>query len=837
MRNITNTCVPSWPLPIWCAAAVLILATADASADNLVTPSPQDASTLAEVVVTAQRREERLQDVPISVTAFSRQTMDAQGLRNIDDLTRLTPGVTFQRNGVASSSNYNDEFSDISIRGIDSTAGASTTGVYIDDTPIQGRHLGYGAVNAFPTLFDLDRVEVLRGPQGTLFGAGAEGGVVRFITPQPNVTHDSGYLSTEVASTRDGNASYEAGAALGGVIIDDTLGFRVSASFRHDGGWVDRVTYTLAPNPESPSLPIPAFSGIVEPNSNWQETETLRAALKWVVNDRLSVTPSIYYQQLHVNDTASYWANLSNVGAGNFYNGNTLANSSHDPFALGAIRVDWDLGFARLTSNTSYFWRNLSSISNTGNYLQAIYAAAGLLPTIYPPSGATAWAPFGDQQKNVYQEIRLASRDSDARVQWSTGAFYSRLHENVPEYVYAPQLERQILTYTTAQGAPYDLCAPPLTCPNGQIEYNPIDKIVDKQAAIFGEASVGLGAGFKATLGLRVSHVEYSGAAQEGGPFVGAVIAQSGGASETPVTPKFVFSYEADRDHLYYTSMAKGYRVGGTNTPVASLCASSLAALGLPNGQSPPTYRSDSLWSYEVGAKNLLMDRRLQINGSLFLIDWNNIQQSVYLPSCGFAYTANTGKVQSRGGDVDLQFRPVDSLTIGLTAAYTDARFTESACPGALQFSGAGAGCTGPTAPVGGVAPVVSDGDRLTGAPWTITASAEEHFRDWNGHTPYLRIDYQFSTAQHALPPYHDSRNSSYDATLPGLPQTRNLQLRAGCRWNGYDISLFAQNVLNQNPALFVSRDVASPPNSDNLYFARGQRPLTIGLTATYHYY
>jgi outer membrane receptor protein involved in Fe transport len=103
MRNITNTCVPSWPLPIWCAAAVLILATADASADNLVTPSPQDASTLAEVVVTAQRREERLQDVPISVTAFSRQTMDAQGLRNIDDLTRLTPGVTFQRNGVASS--------------------------------------------------------------------------------------------------------------------------------------------------------------------------------------------------------------------------------------------------------------------------------------------------------------------------------------------------------------------------------------------------------------------------------------------------------------------------------------------------------------------------------------------------------------------------------------------------------------------------------------------------------------------------------------------------------------------------------------------------------------
>jgi iron complex outermembrane receptor protein len=131
---------------------------------------------LEEVVVTATRRSERLQDVPISVTAFSQEKMDVQGLRSIDDVTRLTPGVAFSRNGTGSSANYNDESSDINIRGIDSAAGASTTGIYIDDTPIQSRHIGFGAVNAFPALFDLDRVEVLRGPQGTLFGAGAEGG-------------------------------------------------------------------------------------------------------------------------------------------------------------------------------------------------------------------------------------------------------------------------------------------------------------------------------------------------------------------------------------------------------------------------------------------------------------------------------------------------------------------------------------------------------------------------------------------------------------------------------------------------------------------------------------
>jgi outer membrane receptor protein involved in Fe transport len=559
-------------------------------------------------------------------------------------------------------------------------------------------------------------------------------------------------------------------------------------------------------------------------------------ALKWAVNDRLSVTPSVYYQQLHINDTGAYWANLSNASSDTFYNGNTLSDPSHDPFLLSSIRVDWNLGFAQLVSNTSYFWRNLSSSSNSTNYLQAVYAGAGLLPTIYPQPGDAAPAPAADQQRNFYQEIRLASSDPSARVSWSTGVFYSHLNENVTEFVYAPQLQQAILTYSTAQGQPYDLCAQPLPCPNGEIEYNPLNRIVDKQVAVFGEASAKLGDGFKATVGLRVSRDQYSGSAFEGGPFVGAVISQAASAAETPVTPKFGLSYEPDRDHLYYASIAKGYRVGGTNSPVASICDPSLAGLGLPNGQLPPTYRSDSLWSYELGAKTLFLDRRLQINASLFVIDWSNIQQSVYLPACGFAYTANTGKVQSRGGDIDVQFRPVDSLTLGLTAAYTDARFTESACAGTLQFGGAAAGCTGPTAPSGGVAPVVSEGDRLTGAPWTIMSSAEERLGDWNGHMPYVRVDYQFATAQTALPPYHDPRNSSYDATLPGYPRTSNLQLRAGFRWSGYDISLFAQNVLDQNPHLFVSRDVASPPNADNLYFVRGQRPRTVGLTATYRY-
>src|SRR5579862_4911761 len=148
---------------------------------------------LEEIVVTATRRVERLQDVPISVLAFNQEKLDQQGLKSIDDLSRLSPGLNFQRNGMSSAGNYNDEGSDINIRGVDSAAGTSTTGIYIDDTPIQTRHIGFGSINAFPALFDLQNVEVLRGPQGTLFGAGAEGGAVRFISPEPDLERMRAY--------------------------------------------------------------------------------------------------------------------------------------------------------------------------------------------------------------------------------------------------------------------------------------------------------------------------------------------------------------------------------------------------------------------------------------------------------------------------------------------------------------------------------------------------------------------------------------------------------------------------------------------------------------------
>jgi outer membrane receptor protein involved in Fe transport len=793
---------------------------------------------LEEIVVTATRRSERLQDIPISVVAFSQEKLDSQGLHNIDDLVRLSPGVNFQRNGMSSAGNYNDEGSDINIRGIDSAAGTGTTGIYIDDTPIQTRKIGFGSINAFPALFDLDRVEVLLGPQGTLFGAGAEGGVVRFIAPEPDLKKPSGYARADAAVTDGGSPSYEGGVAFGAPIIDDVLAFRASLSFRRDGGWVDRVGYTLSPNAAAPT-PTPVYNGdTTAPNSNYQETTTARLAVKWKVTDSLEITPSIYYQRLQINDTSAYWVALSDPSRGIYRNGNALTNPSADPFILSAIKLKWDLGFASLFSNTAYYYRNQTGTSDYTQYLRATWAYFGELPNAFPAAGDKGWATFQDNQRNFYEEIRLASNDTNARIVWSGGLFYSRLSESVPENIYDPTLDSEVIAYT---GGAYSVCFPGQPCPGGLIYNGPVDKVIDKQIAAFGEINFKLTDTLKATVGLRVSKLDYTGSVAETGPFLATTIITQGSASEKPVTPKAVLSWQPDRDNMVYVSASKGFRPGGPNVGVGLICAGDLASLGLPviggQRQVPGQFSSDSLWSYEIGSKNTFLDHRLQINASAYYINWKDIQQNVYLPSCGEQFTANLGKAKIEGGQVEVLYKPLAALTFDLTAAYTDARLTKSSCAGALTFNGSSCGGTDPATglPITGIAPIASNGNALLGAPWSFTASSEYHFPEWQGRTPYARLDFQHSTAQKSLLPGQDQNNALYDTTIPGLPVVNNLSARAGMRFSGLDLSVYANNLTNAHPLMFESRDIAYNA-TDTLYFGRGVRPRTIGVTATYRY-
>jgi len=210
-------------------ACVATLVTANRA--TAATESAGSGGGLEEIVVTATRHEEGLSRVPISVSAYTKDAMDIKGIKDIGDVARFTPGVAFDAG----------QTNQISIRGISSTGGSGTTGIYIDDVPIQVRNLGFNADDALLKVFDLERIEVLRGPQGTLFGAGSEGGTIRYITTQPSLTKTSVYAKTETSYTQGGDVSYEGGVAAGGPIIDGTFGMRASVWYRRDGGWIDRV--------------------------------------------------------------------------------------------------------------------------------------------------------------------------------------------------------------------------------------------------------------------------------------------------------------------------------------------------------------------------------------------------------------------------------------------------------------------------------------------------------------------------------------------------------------------------------------------------------------------
>src|SRR6202046_2998419 len=295
MKPIIFAAAPGWErillgvaLPL-CACGVTFGQNAPAPDESQVVESE---GALKEIVVTATRHEESLSKVPISVSAFTQEDMDEKGMKDFTDIVRFTPGVSIDQTGT----------NNISIRGISSSGGAGTTGIYIDDTPIQMRSLGFNPDDTLPKTFDLERVEVLRGPQGTLFGAGSEGGAVRYILTPASTTATDTYVRSEVSYTQDGQPSTEFGIAHGQPLIDGTLGVRGSLWYRYDGGWIDRVDDTTG--------------AVLNHNVNYSNSMAGRLAAVWQPTSNFTATPSILYQRQDKNDDSTYWPACSNPRPG-----------------------------------------------------------------------------------------------------------------------------------------------------------------------------------------------------------------------------------------------------------------------------------------------------------------------------------------------------------------------------------------------------------------------------------------------------------------------------------------------------------------------------------------
>lgn len=739
---------------------------------------------LEEIVVTAQRREERSLDVPMSINAFNEAQLQTAGVQDVGGISRLTPGLTFYP--------FWDGSTNISLRGVSSTNGAATTGIYIDDTPIQVRFLGGGATttNPYPIIFDLDRVEVLKGPQGTLFGAGSEGGAVRFITEQPSFTSTSGRAVAEVGFTQGGAPSYEIAGALGGPFVSDAVAFRLSAYSRTDGGWIDRVPF---PN-----------SVVAAQNANSTETDVLRGSLSFKISDAVTITPSIFYQSIKRNDLDQYWQSLSSAGRGSYINGQDLAQPWRDWFALSGVKATVDLNWATLISNTSYLDRNQTVTADYTNYIPELLGAPY---TVGSQLGVTIPTPMANTQQSLVQEVRLQSNaDDSSKLKWLTGLFFQNTRQTAGEYVHIPEFST---LWTAIFGAPV-----PATLP-GNVTYSGYDTARDWQAAIFGQVDYHLTQSLTATLGGRFTQLRYNYSNLQDGPLNEGRSGFSGSSSHNAFTPRAGLNYKVSADTLLYASAAKGFRPGGANAPVpASLCAKDLAPLNFK--QVPPTYGPDSLWSYELGAKTLMFDRKLQIEAAAFYTNWSGIQDQYYLINCGFSYVTNLGSATSRGFEAKLTAAPVDALTLSASVAYTDATNTKTV------FSQSDA--------EGSRDVIIGDGDRLNVAPWSADASVDYGFPFMvSGFQGYVHSDYSFR-AGYSFGPRADELG--YQPINNGRFATRYTSGRLGVRRGGLDVSLFVNNLFNSDDRLFQLQDTDTSPLLREASF----RPRTIGVTVDVHY-
>ncbi len=647
------------------AAEAAVAASGDDSVSTAPTAPPSDTNAggsttegtevLQEVVVTAEKRFSTVQDTPISMTALSGDLMQQQGIANITDVIQAVPGLSMRTAGPGQT--------ELEMRGLSSSGGSSpTVGFYLDDFPLSPPAAALnGKVVIDPDLYDLNRVEVLRGPQGTLYGSGSMGGTVKLVTNAPQLDEFSGSVQGIASGTVGGGFNRGGNLMLNAPLVHDTLALRVVVTDKYRDGWINR--YVLGENFPFPTNPGPCGAGWpgctrgdvtavtpeqIVPNVNWERLQGGRASLLWQPSEPLKIEATAMYQKIDMNDYDEYDL-PPGIPDARFQPFN-VNEPMFDLFRLYGLTINDDLGFAQLTSASSFLDRVESQNQDNS---EALYSVVGLFGVTIPQFYDI---PFNetDTSRVFSQEIRLASTGSGPW-QWIGGVFLTDF-----ESVFAEYNASVPLAFISTGGA----AANPL----GLIyqSHNPYHV---KQYALFGESSYALTSTLKLTAGVRLykfdSHAneETAGFATSSGN--AAPTLNSYSTSNNGANPKATLSYESNHELTLYATIARGFRPGGINQQIpSSICTISTEAYG-----------PDSTWNYEVGEKARLLDNTLVVNADVYYIHWAQVQQIVNQP-CGYPLTENAGNAASYGPELEISALLTHEWSVTFSGTYTHATLT-----------------------------------------------------------------------------------------------------------------------------------------------------------------
>ena len=763
------------------SSAIVGLTNPAAAAVAVPVPDTTGNPELADIIVTATRSgAESLQKVaiPISVVNVDQITKSGQG--NLVDLAKFTPSLSITEGAPG--------FNKFNMRGLatggyrtSDTSDRSLVAVYLDDTPIsvQGQT---------PDLkvYDLERVEILRGPQGTLFGAGSMAGTIRFVTAKPDLNKFFGSAEVDGSFTEHGNGSYNARGMANLPIVAGTLAVRANVYIGKDGGYIDNIG---------------AYN---RKDANSNRTTQARVAARWTPSDKLTVDASVTYEQ-----SRAHGLSTGLNGLAPYTTSTNSPEGTSDKFRLYQLGADYDLGFANFITTAAYTDRdigfNASPEPQIGYFFQNY--PSGALPTstsAYPLFNApttynqaiTNSIPaekytINNKIKDFMIEGRLASKN-DGPIKWTAGVFYETQKRHLFQDIPTPGFDT--LSYENYFYGPFNT-------PTGKYDSKLVDAafssndifsglqdVDEHQVAVYADGTWHVTDKLDLTAGLRYFNFEEKYFLFESGVY-GVInhipLTQNATLKSNGVNPRANISYKVNDDLLLYAEAAKGFRYGGANQPVpigttgvAGQCASNLSAYGYTT--APPTFGPDKLWNYTIGEKAKLAGGRVTLNASAYYIDWQDVQTRLLL-NCSYFFTANKGKISSAGLELESVVKVSNEMTLSLGGSYND-----SHAKGDIPTVGA------------------FDGDRTPYFPqYVVNAGAFYDVPVGNGEL-HLQANYQYQSSQNTTFNNFATKivngvltNNGASATFAKIPETHNVSVSLAYDIGNFEFGVFGNNLAN----------------------------------------
>jgi iron complex outermembrane recepter protein len=773
------------------------------AAPSTATSSSEDTSGLEEITVTAERFTSTIQNTPISISALSGDQLAAAGLTRIEDIAHEVPGLSM-RYASAGLTEYE-------ARGLASNGGAApTVGFYLDEIPLSPPAVSQsGKVVIDPNLYDIERVEILRGPQGTLYGSGSMGGTIKVLTNQPKLGTFEGSVQG-TGSYTDGGSGNGGGNLMLNFPLGDQFAVRVVLSDQYRSGWIDNIT--VQPFPVDLNSPVqgnvlgtPVTNIIRKAN-----TETLysgRIALLYKPSDDLSILATAMTQGLHMGGYDLLDGSPDSAVPSRVYDAHyeafPLREGIRDDVSIFGLTVNANLGFADLTSATSYFGRlgyQLQDASESIYYSNRTSNPTGTPPLIAGTPFVTVPYAERDPSHQLSQEIRLTSHDVGGW-HWVAGAFYSSLHSVWNEIGASP------LNATPA-------------VPDGSYFTSWNDYGV-RQTAVFADVSYKFNDQWKLAAGARyydyASHQDEYSWGYDGPNPTPPANSKITTAKNSGGNPRVNLSYTPSPDLTLYGTVSKGFRPGGANQI-------------LPPSTQPPfcqagalSFGPDAAWNYEIGEKARLFDNWLTINSDVYYIKWTGIQQVLTLP-CGYQFYDNAGDGRTFGPELEINAKLSNEWSASLSGAYTDAKITH---PNALYTSFL---TNVATFPDGVTHPCPTSGGGCTAPIMNVvkdTASLSLVY------ATNVMDNYQFSARASG-----QFVGSSYDVAYYfgyKLPAYTLGNARVGLARGNWSADLFVDNIANK-VALISANNTSFQFNIPQVTRYSTNQPRTVGVQANYKF-